>query len=319
MTPPGTTMRAAQFDRAGGLEVLRVRTLPIPTARPGRLVVKVRAAGVNPSDITSRRSRWPRLPRGTCSDFSGEITEAGPGAGDLHPGQPVWGWLGPFALTRSTGAAADYVEVEYDRVAPAPVTVPLRDAAALPLVGLTALHALRDVVRLRPGQRLLVVGAGGGVGTAAIQLAKAMGADVTAVAGSAKHALCRELGADRVIDHAAPAPAVRVRDHDALLACHGAGLRTHLDRLHRTARAAVLPARSFPYAIASSLLPGPRVRISAARPLRHDLEELAEHVDSGTLRPVIDQIHALESVQEAHRAVETGHTRGKHIIDLALT
>lgn len=313
------TMRAVQFDRAGGPEVLRIRELAVPTARPGRLVVRVRATSVNPSDITSRRSRWARFPRGTCSDFVGEVAEAGPDAGDLQAGQQVWGWLGPLALTRSSGAAADYLEVEHDRVSPAPVTLPFAQAAALPLVGLTALHALRDVLRLRPGQRLLVVGAGGGVGTVAIQLARAMGADVTAVAGSGKHALCRELGADRVIDYATASPADGERDHDALLACHDAGLRGHLGQLRRGGRAAVIAARSFPFALASCFVPGPRARISAARPRRVDLEELAGYVDSGAVRPVVDQVYPLESIQEAHRAVETGHARGKHVIDLFRT
>ena len=316
---PGTTMRAVQFDRTGGPEVLQIRTLPVPTTRSGRVLVRVRATSVNPSDVISRHTHYTRFPRGTCSDFVGEVAEAGPKTGDLQPRQQVWGWLGPLSLMRSSGAAADYVEVDAGRVASGPATISLLEAAALPLVGLTALHALRHVVRLRPGQRLLIVGASGGVGSVAIQLARAMGAAVTAVSSSRNHQFCQELGADQVIDYATNTPVGPARRYDALLACHGADLRRYLGQVHRAGRAAVIPAQSFPFAVASCFTPGPRARISVARARRGDLEELARYVDSGALRPIIDRVYPLESIQDAHRAVESGHARGKRVIDLSGT
>jgi hypothetical protein len=130
-------------------------------------------------------------------DFTGEVVEVGPGVTDSVPGQRVWGYLGGLSGLRRTGAAADYLVVQRDRVAAAPTTVDLVTAAALPTVGLTALQALRDALHLRTDQRLLVIGASGGVGSAAIQLAKAMGANVTAVASARNAEFCHQLGADK--------------------------------------------------------------------------------------------------------------------------
>lgn len=313
---PDSTMRAVQFDRSGGPQVLQIRTVPAPTAARGQVVVRVHATSINPSDVISRQVRFPRFPRGTGMDFAGEVVEAGPEIDDLDPGQRVWGYLGGLSGLRRTGGAADFLVVKRNRMAAAPSTVDLVTAAALPTVGLTALQALRDTVRLQAGQRLLVIGASGGIGSVAIQLARAMGAHVTAVASARKAEFCRQLGADQVLDYTATVPDTPEREFDALLACNGASLRQYLRLLRPGGRAATLPADTFPVALRSWLLPGPRLRFVYTWPRRRDLEELAGYVDRGELRPIIEQIYPLEAVQDAHRAVESGHARGKRVIDL---
>lgn len=320
MNPPGLrpmasgTMRAAQIDRTGGPEVLQIRTVPVPTAAKGQVVVRVHATSINPSDVISRQIQYPRFPRGTGMDFTGEVAEVGPGVTDLTPKQRVWGYLGGLSGLRRTGAAADYLVVQRDRMATAPTTVDLVTAAALPTVGLTALQALRDALHLRTDQRLLVIGASGGVGSAAIQLAKAMGANVTAVASARNAEFCHQLGADQVLDYTTTLP--EKREFDALLACHGASLRQYHRLLRPGGRAATLPADTFPTALRSWLRLGPRIRFVYTWPRRRDLEELAGYVDRGELQPIIEQIYPLTAVQDAHRAVESGHARGKRVIDL---
>lgn len=310
------TMRAVQIDHSGGPEVLRIRTVPVPTAAGGQVLVRVHATSINPSDVISRQVRFPRFPRGTGMDFAGEVVETGPGINDLAPGQRVWGYLGGLSGLRRTGGAADYVVVKRDRMAAAPATVDLVTAAALPTVGLTALQALRDALRLEAGRRLLVIGASGGIGSVAIQLARAMGAHVTAVSSARNAEFCRGLGADEVLDYNATAPVTEERQFDALLACHGASLRRYHRLLRPRGRAATLPADTLSFALRSWLLPGPRVRFVYTWPRRRDLAELAGYVDRGELRPVIEQVYPLAAVQDAHRAVESGHARGKRVIDL---
>jgi NADPH:quinone reductase-like Zn-dependent oxidoreductase len=309
-------MRAVQYDRAGGSEVLQVRTVAVPTAATGQVVVRVHATSINPADVISRQSRYPRFPRGTGMDFTGEVVEVGPGVNDLHSGQRVWGYLGGLSGLRRTGAAADFLVAKRDRIAAAPTTVDLVATAALPTVGLTALQALRDALHLQPGQRLLVIGASGGVGSTAVQLGKAMGAHVTAVASARNTDFCLQLGADQVLDYTETMPDTSKREFDALLACHGASLRRYHQLVRPGGRAATLPADTFPFALRSWLLPGPRVRFVYAWPRHRDLEALAGYVDRGELKPIIEHTHPLNAVQDAHRAVESGHTRGKHVIAL---
>jgi NADPH:quinone reductase-like Zn-dependent oxidoreductase len=414
-------MRAVQLDRAGGPSVLQVRKVAVPVPRRGEVLVRVRAAGVNPTDVMRRRLRVGRLPRGTGVDFAGEVAGAGPGAGDLEPGTLVWGYLG--GGMPATGTMADYVVVRRSRLAPAPTTIDLVTAAAVPVVGLTAVQALRDAVRLRAGERLLVVGASGGVGSLTVQLGRALGARVTAVSSRHNFDFCRELGADRVLDYAAIAHASRrnasrgdesrgesrddesrdaargdefrggesrgdefrgdesrgdefrgdavrddaargdefrddaargdefrddaarddavlgyaargdgawsdsvrgdavladvPRDIDVLVDCHGGDLRRYRALLRPGGRAATVAAAGFAYAAGSWLLPGPSVRMVFVRPRAADLDILAAHIDAGRIRPIVEAIYPLEAVQDAHRAVESGHARGKRVIDLS--
>ncbi|MEU6788909.1 NADP-dependent oxidoreductase [Nonomuraea angiospora] len=308
-----TVMRAVQFDRAGGPEVLRVRDVPAPTPGSGQILVRVRAASVNPADILSRRSRIGGFPRGTGMDYAGDVAAVGPGVDDLRPGDRVWGFLGTGR--RPVGAAADYLIATRDQVAAAPASIALVEAAALPTVGLTALQALRTL-RLHDGDRLLVVGASGGVGSAAVQLGRAMGAAVTAVAGARSGDLVRDLGADRVLDYASIDSHAPEQDFDALIDCHGGSISRYRRMLRRSGRGVTVAAKGFPFALLSRVLPGPSIGVVIVKPSRNDTQALTRYVDDGHLRPVIDTTYPLAAIQDAHRAVETGHAHGKRVIDL---
>ncbi|WP_053205223.1 NAD(P)-dependent alcohol dehydrogenase [Jiangella muralis] len=309
------TMRAARHHRYGDPDVLRADTVDVPRPGPREVLVRVHGASVNPSDALFRSGRLrfgARLPRGTGLDLAGEVVAVGERVDDLAVGDRVWGYRG--GLPKRLGTVAEYAVMRADRCAPAPAAVDLVAAAALPTVGLTALQVLRDSLRVRPGDRVLVVGASGGVGTAAVQLAVAMGATVTAVAGPSNADLCHDLGAADVWDHTAAPPADRV--FDAVADLHGAHARDYRRLLDRGGRIATTATRAVPFALASALLPGPRIRVVQVKARRDDLATLARHVDDGTLRPVVERRYPLDQVAAAHRAVETGHARGKRVIEL---
>ncbi|TDE11783.1 NAD(P)-dependent alcohol dehydrogenase [Jiangella asiatica] len=312
-----TAMRVARYHRYGDPDVLRIDTVDIP--RPGRreVLVRVHGASVNPSDALMRSGAmrvatgW-RFPKGVGLDLAGEVILTGDDVTDLPAGSQVWAYVG--GLPTRLGTTAEYVAVRRDRCAAAPRDLDLVAAAALPTVGVTALQVLRDTVRLRAGDRALIVAAGGGVGSAAVQLAHAMGAAVTAVAGAGSADLCRELGAVDVLDYAAGPPTGE--RFDVIVDAHGTGVRGYRRLLARGGRMATIVTRAVPYALVSPLLPGPRVRVHLTKARASDLEVLAGYVERGDLRPVVDRIYPLEDVAVAHRAVETGHARGKRVIAL---
>jgi NADPH:quinone reductase-like Zn-dependent oxidoreductase len=309
-------MRAVEYTRYGDAGELAVRQVPRPAVSAGRVLVRVHGSSVNPTDVEIRAGRMRlmtgrRFPKRIGLDFAGEVVAVdSDGVTGVAVGERVWGFLSD--ISGRTGAAAEYVSVKPAAISTAPVSVDLVAAAALPSVGVTALRALRDVLRIRKGERLLVVGASGGVGGTAVQLGAALGADVTAVASSRNHAFCRELGAGHTVDYAAPHSLSR--DFDAILDCHGTSLRTYRRLLRPRGRMMTTAAAGMGFAVRSVLLPGPRVRVMMARSRRADLTALADQVDQGILRPVVEEVYPLEELGRAHRAAETGHARGKKVI-----
>ncbi|MBF6175023.1 NAD(P)-dependent alcohol dehydrogenase [Nocardia blacklockiae] len=309
------TMRAVEYDRYGGPEVLCVRRVPRPRPGPREVLIRVHAAAVNPADVKIRAGQMKlvsrrRFPKRSGLDFTGEITAVGGKVTDAAIGQRVWGFLAD--PTGRTGSLADYITAGTDTFSPAPAALNLRQAAALPSVGVTALRALHAILKVRAGHRLLIVGAAGGVGSTAIQLAAATGVTVTALAGPANHELCRALGATHVADYTDPT--TLTGPFDAVLDCHGSHLPTYRRLLHRRGRILSLSPTALGPAALSLLTLGPRIRLTAIRPRRADLITLADHVDTGELHPIVDAAHPLDDIATAHRALETGHARGKIVI-----
>ncbi|MFD0467247.1 alcohol dehydrogenase catalytic domain-containing protein [Nonomuraea thailandensis] len=277
-------MRAARIHEFGDASVIRVDEVDVPRPGPGEVLVEVAATSFNPSEIGLRSGLLPEvfrasLPHTLGWDVSGTVVEAGPGAGDLAPGDRVFGMV--------DGAAAQYVVAPADVLAKAPAGIPLADAAAVPVAGLTAWQAVREHARITPGARVLVNGAGGGVGLFAVQLAKLAGAHVIATASPRSAAAVRRLGADEVIDYTtAPLPA----DVDVLL----------------------------------NLVPGgpagqSRTTVSIAGGdghfvMRYDPDELAALaalIDEGRLTVEIAESHPLTELARLHRRAEAGDLRGK--------
>ncbi|WP_353828156.1 NAD(P)-dependent alcohol dehydrogenase [Agromyces sp. SYSU T0242] len=325
------TMRAAVVDRFGGPEVVRVGDRPRPEPAAGELLVRVHASTVS---IADHRLRTREVPRGL-----GLLV--GPAIGFRRPRHQVLGMEGAGVVeavgadvTRYApgdevivmrgarfGCHAEFVTVrERDEVARKPAALSFDEAAALVFGGVTALRYL-DLVEVGPGSDVLVNGASGAVGTAAVQLAASRGARVTAVTSGRNAELVRSLGAAEVVDHtredfAAPAPGDAPR-YDVIVECVGNAPFRRVGRLIRPGGALLLVIADLAGMVGAALRPRRRgILVSqAGGPMGADgLARLAELAEAGAVRPVIDRTYDLDDVAEAHRYVDAGRKRGSVVL-----
>ena len=326
-------MRAVVFEHYGSEDVLRLVEVPVPEPGRAQVLIRVAATSMNPADRALRAGELRRvlrlrLPFTPGSDVAGVVEAVGTGVSDVAVGQPVWALQPP----KAGGACAEFVVVQAEHVSPAPERVTLGEAAALPLVGLTALQALRDRAQLRAGQRLLVFGAGGGVGTAAVQIGRALGAEVTAVAGRRHADLLARLGAstvlaredldlDRTGRRRGPERAAAVAHDvvlDAVARLDGHALRSAL--VSGGTAVSTDPSRAL-RSLPGSLWSGRRrVRSVLVSPSGGDLAVLARWVDTGGLTPVVERERPLQDVAQAHRDSARQDAQGKTVlvVDAAL-
>lgn len=318
-------MRTVQFDRYGGPDVLVTRVQDVPDPGSGEVLVRVHAAGLNPKDAmirsgSLRLQSGRRFPRGTGFDFAGEVVRIGPGVTGLAPYTRVWGFLDGVM----GGTAADYVLVPSACLARMPARLGWLEAAVLPLVGSTALQALRDVSGLRAGERVLIRGAAGGVGSAAIQIASAMGARTTAITTGDGLAQCRSLGADEVVDYRVSDPSALPGGFDVYLDCvGGSALREYGRVLAPDGRWITVAPSLRVFALTpisrllASVLPMPRFGFVVVRPVAADLAELSRLVDMNRLSMPISAVYPLEDVGRAHEDLRSGRARGKRVLAIS--
>ncbi|MCB9601761.1 MAG: NAD(P)-dependent alcohol dehydrogenase [Sandaracinus sp.] len=323
-------MRAIVHSRYGSPDVLETRELPTPEPRAGEVLVRVRAASINAADYRLMRAdpwlvrlenglfapkKWPVL----GSDFAGEVAAVGDCVADFQVGDRVFG----DAFRDGRGTFAEHVRVGVGSLARMPEGLSFDEAAALPLAGTTALQALRDGSAVRPGERVLIHGAGGGVGGFAVQLAKAYGAHVTAVC-SAKSA-SRLVGADVILDYAREDFATDPEGFDVIVVVNGRrSPSTYKRALRAGGRLVVVGGTN--RQIFEGLLLAPLVFLFSGKRARTlhldsarqaaDLRELAEHVRTGALRVCLDRRFRFEDTIEAMRYVERGHLSGKVVLQL---
>lgn len=318
-------MKAIVQLRYGSPDGLALRDVPVPEIGDDGVLVRVRAASVNAMDwglmrrvpsmmaalFGSRRSRV----RGT--DLAGEVAAVGSSVTEFAPGDAVFGV--------AAGAFAEFAATSTNRVVPMRDGLGFEQAAALPVAGCSALQALRDAGKLRAGERVLVHGAGGGVGTLTVQIAKWLGAHVTAVTRAANRELLLSLGADAVIAYDEEDFSRRAERYNLLLDVGGEvswadcrrvltaeGRMVHVGAGHSMARALGLMAMFL-----LRMNNGGRRIMFMARIRREDLLQLAELVASGRVTPVIERRYPLAEVPEALRHVGTRQARGKVVISIA--
>lgn len=330
MTHDETSMRAALFDRYGPPEVLYEGRAPIPAIGDDELLVRVRAVSVNGGELIVRSGGLPSwlmrgpFPRRTGLDFVGEVAAAGPATSGHAVGDQVWGLLSekPDASGQALRSLADYVAVRPDQIAAAPRSLSPVEAVTLPVGGLTALLALRREAGLRPGESVLVRGAAGGVGSAVVQVAKALGAGpVTGLAGAGALDFVSGLGADLAVDYRRTGPddlgtfdvvvdtvGTDLRDFRRLLAPGGRMVAVRFDT-DRT-------VRSLGTIAASAIHGARRIRFFRGAPDPALLAELARMVDGGALRPVLHATYPLADAAGAHRRLEEGGVLGKVVVDV---
>ncbi|GAA3387396.1 NADP-dependent oxidoreductase [Streptomyces roseoviridis] len=304
-------MRAVVVEQWGGPEKLVEREVERPEPGLNEVLVRVHAAGVNPVDWKTRASgaliAWGDVPA-VGWDVSGTVEAVGPGVGIFRPGDEVFGM--PH-FPRQAGAYAEYVVAPARHLAPKPASLTHVEAAALPLAALTAWQALVDTAGVRPRERVLVHAAAGGVGHLAVQIAKARGAYVIGTASAAKHQLVRELGADEVIDYRTARFEETVTDVDVVLDGLGGETAERSVKLLRPGgRLITLPGPDD--------VPAAPEGVSAAwvlvEPDHLGLRALADLVDSGRLRPVVDTVLPLADAAKAHAIGERGRTTGKIVL-----
>ena len=311
-------MRAAVTEAFAGIDRLVVRDVPKPVPGPGEVLVRVKAAAMNPLDCKLREGKFRLIfrvkpPFVLGFDLAGEVEAVGTGVTRLRPGDAVFGTLS------RPGAHAEHAVAAEQMLLPKPSRLSFEDAAAVPAAAMSALQLLRDDVRLREGQRVLLNGAGGGIGTFAIQIAKAWGARVTAVASSRNQDLLRELGADECLDYAKEDFVAREAAFDAILDLVP-------NRSFPECRRALAPGGTYvttlpgpgPYFWqALTVLPlfgGRRCRALVLVPKRRDLEGIVQLIEEGKLRSVVGDVFPLDAIRDAHVRMQSGHARGKIVV-----
>jgi NADPH:quinone reductase-like Zn-dependent oxidoreductase len=321
-------MKAIVRHVYGPPDVIALEELPMPEPGDGEVLVKVRAASGNPADWHVLRGAplFMRLagfglfrPKraGLGADIAGTVEAVGPGVKSFQPGDEVFGDISACGW----GAFAEYVSVREDSLVTKPSNLTFEQAAAVPLAAVTALHGLRDEGHIAAGQKVLINGASGGVGTFAVQIAKALGAEVTGVCSTKNIDLVRSLGADRVIDYTHEDFTRKEERYDLIF--DAAAFGSIGDRLR-----ALKPDGTFVFAggDTSKLLPAmllgasmaligkKRVRVLLSKPDVKALAFLKELIEAGKVVPVTDKHYALRDVPHAIRYLELGHARGKVVI-----
>lgn len=308
------TMRAISQDVLGGPEVLREVELERPAPRPNEVLVRVRAAGVNPTDWKHRAfgAFLGSPPFVLGWDVSGVVEQTGIGVAAFAPGDEVFGML-PYPFGH--GSHAEYVTVPARALVPKPATIDHVQAAALPLVSLTAWQSLVETADVRPGQRVLIHAAAGGVGHVAVQIAKARGAYVIGTASAGKHDFLRELGVDEAIDYRETDFTEAVKDVDVVLDTIG---EDYAVRSLRVLRPGGIVVSILPVGSEDFLQEAERLGVRAVRLLvdadRAGMRAIAELVEAGELRATIAGTFPLADAAEAHRLGDTGRTTGKLVL-----
>lgn len=311
-------MRVAVYRRYGGPDVVQWEEWPKPSPGSGELLVRVQAAALNPKDVLLRKGKFAalsgrRFPKQLGLDLVGHVEALGRGAPGSLQGARVFGFYGGFRALQ--GSMADYAVIRAGHVAPIAESVDTAHAAAAPLSGSTALQALRDDGRLEPGQRVLIVGASGGVGTFAVQVAKLLGAHVSASTSARNQDLVRGLGADEVLDYASERP-LGAGDYDLVLDCFG---KLRAAQVREVLRAggrfvSLVPSPGIAWDVAQGAVLGPRTRLTVVKPRARDLAQLAQWLEQKRLRSVVEMVYAPSELHEAMRHLETRHARGKLVV-----
>ncbi|MEV0437237.1 NADP-dependent oxidoreductase [Nocardia sp. NPDC050413] len=309
-------MRAIRQDTFGGPEVLRVIDVDRPEPGPAEVLIRVHAAGVNPTDSWHRALgglRGAITPLGW--DVSGVVEAVGLGVTLFAPGDEV------FGMPRHPHPAAtyaEYVTAPARHLAHKPTNLSHLEAGGLPLVALTAWQALVDTADVRPGQRVLVHAAAGGVGQAAVQIAKARGAHVVGTARADNHEFVRGLGADEVIDYTTTAFEEVARDIDVVVDTIGGEYGPRSLRTLRPGGIVVSLASPAEAALADIARPlGLRAQFMIVEADRTGMLAIADLAREGALRVHVDTVVPLESASKAHEIADTQRTRGKIVLEVA--
>jgi NADPH:quinone reductase-like Zn-dependent oxidoreductase len=324
-------MKAIVQDRYGSSDVLQLQDVATPTPKPGEVLVRVYAAGVDPG-VWHLMTGLPylirvmgfgfRAPKNRIRgrDLSGRVEAVGEGGTRFRPGDEVFGTC--------EGSFAEYACAREDRLVRKPANLTFEQAAVVAISGTTALQALRDKGRVTAGQKVLIIGASGGVGSFAVQIAKSFGAEVTGVCGPSKIELLRSIGADHVIDYTSQDISDGTSRYDLVLDTAGNRSLSQLRRaVTPTGTVVIIGGEGGGHMLGMvsrilrtvALAPFVKQRLVALTSAERveDFETLRELIESGRVMPVMDRTYALPDVADAIRYIEQGHARGKVVIAMS--
>jgi NADPH:quinone reductase-like Zn-dependent oxidoreductase len=326
-------VKAVVRDNYGSPDVLELVDLDKPEPGGGEVLLRVNATSVNPADwhilrgdpYVARLQLGLREPKDRVlgCDVAGRIEAVGNNVRGLQPGDEVFG--SPFM--HGFGAFAEHLRISEDLLASKPANLSFEQAAAVPLAALTALQGLRDHGEIEPGQKVLIIGASGGVGTFAVQIARSFDAEVTGVCSTRNVEMVRSLGADHVIDYTREDFIQDGRNYDLIFQLAGTRSPSECRRALAPKGTLVLssgesdgrwigPVGRIIKALASSPFVSQKMVSFTVKPNKADLHFLKELIEAGKLTPVIDTTYPLSEVPEAIRYLEGGHARGKVVISV---
>jgi NADPH:quinone reductase-like Zn-dependent oxidoreductase len=307
-------MKAVVAHEYGAPEVLKFEQIPRPEPKEDEALVRVIASSVNPADPLTLSGKYARefgthLPLIPGYDIAGIVEKTGPNVTKLKVGDAVYGY------PTFGGGWADYVTVKEWEVAAKPKSLNFVESASVPMGALTAWQALVDVAKLQPGQTILVHGGSGGVGSFAVQIAKARGARVIATASTANQDLLKQLGADMAVDYTKMKFEDVAKDVDAVLDPVGKEtLARSYDVVKKGGIVMSLVARPDPVELKKHGIRGAGISV---RPDAHDLTEIAHLIDAGKVKPIVTEVLPLGEAIAAQQQAATHHTRGKVVLRIA--
>jgi NADPH:quinone reductase-like Zn-dependent oxidoreductase len=311
-------MKAVLYDKSNSPGVLTLREVKKPVPLGNEVLVKIIAVSVNAADY--RSMRMGIIPKREIfgADIAGVVEAAGKDTEKFKVGDEVFGDLASFGF----GGFAEYVAVPERALALKPEDIAFEDAAAVPMASVTALQAMRDKGHIKPGQKVLIYGAGGGVGTYAVQLAKYFGAEVTAVSSTKNAELLKSLGVDHVIDYCKEDFNENGEHFDLIMAVNGNRPLSFYKRLLSPNGICVVVGGSLSQVVKTMLFGAilsfgsRKIQVLAAKPNVKDLEFIIKLVQEGKVKPVIDRRYPLQETPEAMRYLGEGHARGKVVINV---
>ncbi|HET6919115.1 MAG TPA: NAD(P)-dependent alcohol dehydrogenase [Jiangellaceae bacterium] len=317
-------MQAFILEKYGPPETLRMAEVEKPAPDADGVLVKVLGVSVNPADWHSMRGK-PLFSRATLGllrpkhgilgvDIAGQVEAVGDAVTQFKPGDEVYANL----LDHGYGGFAEYVSVPVDVLSLKPANLSFEEAAAVPMAAVTALHGLRHHGQIQPGQKVLINGASGGIGTFAVQIAKSYGPEVTGVTSTRNIDLVRSLGADYVVDYTTTDFARNGRRYDLILDTVGNRSVPDLRRaLAEGGKAAVVGFSSVAKLMGVSLRGGNDIAMVSAHAATEDMELLSELIEAGKVRPHIDRRYPFAEIPAAIAYLEQGHAKGKVVVGVA--
>jgi len=310
-------MKAVQVNSYGGPEVLEINDIPKPTAREGYVLVENHAASINPFDVKLRSGMFQKMiplqfPATLGGDFAGVVAEVGEGVSEYAVGDEVYGQA--IILGGGSGTYAEFVAAKAGQISHKPKNINFLEAGALPLVGSSAIQAIEEHIKLQSGQKILIHGGAGGIGSVAIQVAKANGAYVATTAGTQDVDFVKQLGVDEVIDFKTQEFEEILKDFDAVYDTVGGETTEKSFAVLKKGGVIVSmlgqpnPAMAQKYGVSAI---GQNTQTNSAH-----LQRLTQLVESGAVKPQIAEAFPLGKIKEAFVYQEQSHPRGKVVIQI---